>query len=366
MSRKRPLLKFHTLNARDNSVIPWLYSGPADGDPATFRDLMQLENEHVRDMLNAKGIDYDDLKSALTPTKNGKQVVFFYTWLEYGTGNYAVDFAKKYLPNIHPKTQTSVLHGDLLGAPPEDLLNAKIVRANDQEINWRVQYAVYFSNLNQFNLEAIHGSLKDDPRYSGYIIADYDASLLDYFAGCLASQWIVHNKTIILTHGGDDPFIGSEDPVGYEFDSMDIELVSLIDAYYVAFFVYKIESEGSPRADADRTLTLAAATGEYIDIDTASIVVHPDKLEKYLLKDESKLRLMTSIGLQDVTPDELAVIIRERISKNYIYDIRFAVGYIPTFAVAADFETNSGDLVRRLLSLKFESESETISLVTMY
>lgn len=50
-------------------------------------------------------------------------------------------------------------------------------------------------------------------------------------------------------------------------------------------------------------LSLAALTGELIDFATVAVVVPPPKLEKYLLVNEDKLKLMTSIGRQDVDTD---------------------------------------------------------------
>ena len=96
------------------------------------------------------------------------------------------------------------------------------------------------------------------------------------------------------------------------------------------------------------------------------IVVPPAKLEAYLLVDESKLRLMTNIGLQDVTPDELAGIIRQKMRGNYVYDFRVANGDTPTFAVICEFGAPDGRTLRRLLALKYDSAANAISLVSMY
>jgi len=97
------------------------------------------------------------------------------------------------------------------------------------------------------------------------------------------------------------------------------------------------------------------------------VFVPPSKLEKYLLLDEAKLKLMTSIGLQNVTPDELAGVIRDRLQENYVYDLRIADdGVTPLFAVSAEFEKPDGMLTRRLLALKYDHAKGRIALVSMY
>jgi len=182
----------------------------------------------------------------------------------------------------------------------------------------------------------------------------------------LPSTWIIYGRKILLDHGGDEPFVGNEDPVGFGLPKHGFEVVSLIDSYFTGFLSYKIEAVGAFQADDDRALNLAAITGELIDVETVDIVVPPDKLDKYLLVKEDKLRLMTNIGLQDVSPDELAGIIREKLLQSYIYEFRFAPDGTPLFAVSGEFVKPNGQTARRLMALKHDRERAAISLVSMY
>jgi hypothetical protein len=106
------VLGFHSLNARDNTLFHWLYSDAAKGDPQVFRDLLQEEARHVRVLLSSRNIDYEQLKSALIPTANGRQIAFLYDWWNDPSWNYAVEFAKRYLPHLRPELRTSVFQGD--------------------------------------------------------------------------------------------------------------------------------------------------------------------------------------------------------------------------------------------------------------
>jgi hypothetical protein len=182
----------------------------------------------------------------------------------------------------------------------------------------------------------------------------------------LPPTWVINGRKVLMNHGGDDPFIGEEDPVGFGLSEFGFEVVSLIDPYYAGFLSYKIEASNAQQAEDDRILTLAAITGQVIDVKSVEVVVPQDKLDKYLLRDENKLRLMTNIGLRNVSAGDLAEIIKDKLLRNYIYDFRFAPDGTPLFAVAAEFEKPDGGLVRRLLALKHDRERAAISLVTMY
>lgn len=360
------MLGFHAINARDSSLFHWMFVKHAKSDPDAFRRAMQGEAKHVRDLMHSQGLNYDSLKSALIPSANGVQAVFFYDWLDDPSWNYAVAFAEKYLPHLRDQLRTAVKHGDILGDAPISSLDRLLRRARTSDIQWATQYAVYFSNLRPDDVETLHSALAPDPRYSGYIDVTFASDVRNYLARTLADQWLVYDKTMIMNHGGDDPLVGTEDPVGYDLPDKGYRVVSLTDTYHAGFFTYKIEADDAKQSADDRVLTLAAVTGELIDVDNVVVTVHPDKVEKYLLIDPNKLRLMTSIGLQDVTPKDLENTIRDRLSRNYIYDLRFAQDGTPLFAVSAEFEKPAGGLTKRLLALKHDRETGQIALVTMY
>ncbi|WP_166351016.1 hypothetical protein [Phytoactinopolyspora limicola] len=364
------MLGFHALNARDNTLLPWIFFELAGSDPAVFQRTMQAEARQIRDLLASRGVHYEDLRSALVPTTNGVQAVFLYDWLDEPSWNYAVAFSRDYLPCLRGDLRTSMLHGDLhngQGAIPVDAFEGALVKPRTQPVNWQTQYAVYFSNLHPRDVARLHESLSKQPRYTGYVDVSFTCPARDFLPQTVTSHWVILGDKAILSHGGDEPLVSDEDLVGFDLPAHGYKVVSLLDAYFECFLSYKIEATDAYQAVNDRILSLAAITGELIDVESVEVFVHPDKLDKYLLRDENKLRLMTNIGLQDVTADELAAAIRTKLRKNYVYDFRFAPDGTPLFAVAAEFDKpNEGGLTRRLLALKHDETRGAISLVTMY
>jgi hypothetical protein len=363
------VLGFHVLNARDNTLIHWIFFELAKSDPQLFQRAMQAEATQIRALLGSRDIRYEDLKSSLVPTDDGVQVVFLYDWWGDQSWNYAVAFAEKYLPCLRKDLRTSVLHGDIhdmQGTMPISAMEAALVKPRAQSVNWQTQYAVYFNNLRPGDIARIHESLSNESRYMGYVDVSFASIIRNFLSRTITPSWVVYGRKVILNHGGDDPLVSNEDPVGFDLPAHGYEVVSLVDPYFTGFFSYKIEATDAPQATDDRVLNLAAITGELIDTESVSVLVHPDKLERYLLRDENKLRLMTNIGLQDIAPNDLASVVKTKLSQSYVYDLRFAADGTPLFAVAAEFEKPEGGLTRRLLALKHDRAQRVISLVSMY
>lgn len=366
------MIGFHSLNARDASYLPLIFS-MGGNDPQQFRDDLQQDGSFMRDQLLTRGVQYDDLKNALVPTANGRQVAFIYNWWEHMSFNYAIAFMNELLPTLRRDLNSSVLSGDLLdfteASMPIYALNDALIRPTKRPgstPDWRTQYCVYFSNLRDADVEAFHRTLSEDGRYGGYLDVTFGGVIRDYLASTLAPRWILHKNRVILGHGSDEPFVGDEDPVGFDLPKYGYEVVSTIDSIHSGYLSYKIESLSASRSNGDRVLSLAAATGEFVDVETAEVFVDPPKIDRYLLRDESKLRLMTSIGLQDIDANGLASVIREKLLQNYIYNMRFATDGTPTFAISGEFEKPDGSMARRLLALKYDSKEKRIALVSMY
>jgi hypothetical protein len=231
---------------------------------------------------------------------------------------------------------------------------------------WDTLYGTYFSNLSESDVANMHGQLSTIPRYRGYLDVTFSGEARDYVAGVLTFNRIFFDGNVLLSHGGDEPLIGGEDPLGFAYEDHGFRLSSVIDYYAYPFLDYKIESHATRGFDADSILSLAAATGELIDARFVDVYVHPDKLEKYLLRDKNKLALMTSIGLQEVDANGLGEIVSEHLQANYIYDMKTAPDGTATFAISAEFEKPDGGPTRRLIALKLDATAGRIALTTMY
>jgi hypothetical protein len=355
----------HAINARDSGLVSWLYD-IADQDPARFRSFILDELDKLSELLALRALSYEALKSALIPSREGRQVVFLYDWYEHKT-NYAVAFTELWLPLIRKKAKFSTKSGDLLNLPEfVEEFESVVVKARDEIFRWNTLYAVYFSNLSPSDVEVLHSGLCIDPRYRGYLDVTFGSEARDFMAETLTPGTIFFEGNVVLSHGGDEPIVGEEDPLGFPYGDYGFRLTSVIDSYFYPFLDYKIESYASRDSAEDAILSLAIATGEHVDPRFVPVFVHTDKVEKYLLRDENKLALMTSIGLQEVDADELGEIVADHLRSNYIYDMKLAADGTPTFAISAEFEAVDGRLVKRLVALKLDAAAGHVALVSLY
>lgn len=249
-------------------------------------------------------------------------------------------------------------------SPVADLERSRVQGASER-IDWNTQHAVYFSNLTTKDVSDLHTVFLDEPRYMGYIDVSYTSPVRDYVASTLVSQMLVCDGFALVGHGVEEPVIGSDDPMGFGFSRHGLRLVSLMDDYFDTFLTYKVEIGHTAGAEMDRTLNLAAVTGAIIDVESCPILVPASKLDEYLLKKHDRLRLMTRIGLQDVTPDELAGVIREKLLQSYVYDLKYADEGTPTFAVTAEFLSADGTPIRQRIALKYDADEGAIGLVSV-
>ncbi|MCC8907761.1 hypothetical protein [Curtobacterium sp. GD1] len=358
-------ISIHAINARDSGLLNFLYE-ESGADPSRFQKLVTGELTRLTELLATRGINYSTLKPALVPSRKGRQIVLLYDWLEH-KGNYAVAFMNLWMPLVTTTSKFTTKSGDLLGLPRiVSEFEHVVVKARRETFRWDTLYAVYFNNLSSSEVETMHAALSSETRYKGYIDVTFGGEARDFMADTLTFGKIFFNGNVILSHGADDPFVGEEDPLGFPYDEFGFRLTTVIDWYFYPFLDYKIESYSSDGSAEDSILSLAAATGEHVDTQLVPVHVNPDKLDKYLLREKDKLALMTSIGLQEVSPGELAEIITDHLQSNYIYDMRLASDGTPLFAVCAEFENRDGNLTKRLLALKLDRDAGSISLVTMY
>ncbi|MDR5699960.1 hypothetical protein [Agromyces aerolatus] len=362
-----PVKGFHVLNARGDGSLRWMFNY-LGRDAKAYRNSMQREVVEFERLLSSRGVHYGSLKSALVPTREGRQIALIFDWSASGRGSYGYEYSKAWLPSLRRTAHTSVKHGDLLRSErPDDHLQFALRPSRvTHQLDWELQYAVYFSNLTRADIQTMHESLQALPAYNGYIDATFAGPVRNYFARTLTGLGVFSAGTVLLDHGLDDPFVSNRNEIGYPFEDFGINVVSLVDGYYVPFLEYKIESDVESSHEIDAALTLAAVTGEIIDIESVEIHVPPDKLDRYLLVDESKLRLMRSIGLEDVTPEELEDVVRDNLLRSYVYDLRVAPDGAAVFSVSAEFEKPEGDMTKRLLALKYDPAESRIALVTMY
>src|SRR6185295_9593104 len=106
-------LPIWTLEARD-SVMLDVVTSEFDMSPEQVRTEIRSLHLNTVARLAAKGIDYGELRNALTPQRNRVERAFLFDTDRIDSGSYGVSVGKALLPLLPPELSCSMLHGDLI------------------------------------------------------------------------------------------------------------------------------------------------------------------------------------------------------------------------------------------------------------
>ncbi len=156
----------HTLNARGNVMLPVLREYFSWTDARTFREIRRFHSD-LLDILNAKGIDYDLLRTALTPQQTKQEVAFLFD--EERCDNAVipgVECADALFKLLDRNTTHSILGGDLIDDKDEiarKLLSEAAVVAKDPNLRHPCFcYVLYVNNLSCKAVNAFRSPARRD------------------------------------------------------------------------------------------------------------------------------------------------------------------------------------------------------------
>ena len=123
----------HTLNARGNIMLE-VMRDHFDLDPKQMFALIQGMRGNVEAALSKKGISYDDLKTALVPTQNRREVALVFNTMAIKSAWYGREVMAQVIPLLNKESSHSVLAGDYLDRPGQE---NKLFEAFEQSVSPR-------------------------------------------------------------------------------------------------------------------------------------------------------------------------------------------------------------------------------------
>ncbi len=106
----------HTLNARGNIMFDVIREEFNLTAAQMFAQIQALRHE-TEECLQAKKISYKDLRSALVPNQERKDIALFFDTARIDQSWYGLDVMKRVIPLFERETKHSVLLGDYLETP---------------------------------------------------------------------------------------------------------------------------------------------------------------------------------------------------------------------------------------------------------
>ncbi|MGV8883834.1 MAG: hypothetical protein ACOH19_16930 [Rhodoglobus sp.] len=354
----------HSVNARGGMslVVDRAYFKM---NPAQFRSWVGAHHTTLVDELARAGVSYDALSPALVPSTDRQEMALLFNVDLMDTGFYGYAVATELLPLLGKDSTLSILAGDL-GHRPEAIREMSIYGgfvpgATD---NWGQQYiyCVYLNNLSTVQRDQIHQRFLTNSSYLGYVPTTYSSNFRTLVSTELPTAFIKHRRAVLLDHGGDEPWVSDQNEIGYPFQENGLKVVSVNSQLHSPLLSYKIQSDVLPMYEEDVLVSLNAISDEPLKLDDFE-VVFPDGKFGYL--QSKKLGLLKVAGLDELSPEALAAVIRAELGNDYIYRMQTNPDDTVQFSMVLELYREDGTPAKVAVGLKYFPSSKTLNFVTL-
>jgi len=203
-------------------------------------------------------------------------------------------------------------------------------------------------------VDALHHGLDLYKPYIGYIDTTHSSQFKSYLSIILCQEFLKYENTII--HNDEVDIFWPVEEFGY--------ITKGITSYlYDIFLVYKIEAPVFFENDVKFALNSINST--QLSLNNLKVCLSRDKLE-YIKK--KNIGGLNKAGLTEITKEELEVLIKSKISLNYIYNLEYQKeNNLLKFSIVVEMPTkNKDNNVRFLVGLKHHLGSESLEIVTFF
>ena len=360
----------HTLNARGNVLLEVTRDYLKIPPQAMFREIQYLRRS-TEEALALKGIKYADLKTALVPDRQRKEMALVFDRNAIEDNWYGLPVFRRILPLFERNSNHSVLVGDYIGEQNvQDVLfmamQGAVVLTRDVEFQHSSQFfVVYINNLTEAMMLKFHNGLTNWNAYIGYADATYASRFKLLLSTMLANAFLKHREVIIQGHEDDRPNTEDVNMCGYPFADYGYTCRSIQGHLEGTMLSYKIERPVYGTFAVDTEFGLNAISPNPQPLEHFSVEVEEAKLG-YLKS--AKSGSLARAGLELVTSAELAALIRSKISASYIYNMSYDDTHdVSKFNVIIEVPTmGGGEPTRLLAALEYKPENQSLRLITLY
>ncbi|MFY3742480.1 hypothetical protein ACOQFB_01125 [Anaeromyxobacter sp. Red801] len=353
----------HTLEARSNVFLEVTAKHFELSDDHVFA-LIHLLLKRLRAALSSKGIEYERLRPALTPSIDRDEHAFVFDSAECHSSLYGREAIRTILPLLDRDSTHSVLCGDWLPSRGSFAEWAELSRSCVASLpsclggRGDTLYFVYLNHLTPTTTARLHATLQQSSFYLGYLDLTLASPLKACLATTLVRECIKHRRIILRAHEDDRDDSEDVDLSLFEFATLGFTVRSVPAMLYGPFLSYKIERPVL-KGELDIHFSLNALTPAPLALRGFDVVLEPSKLE-YLRT--HKRGSLESAGLHELDPQEFARQIRAKVEANYIYRLaRSADGTTLKFNVVAEFAG-----ARTVCALEYIPAERRLRVITLY
>ena len=360
-------ISIHTIDARGHIMLESMRGYFGLTSEVMFREIQAMLNTTVN-ALKDKGIEYQALRQALVPSINRFEAGFIFNIQDIESSWYGREAMKQLLPLLDIKSSCSVKCGDLIGEDQEfifSILQESLILSRDLSfVHGSSLYCIYINNLTNSSLNRINDALSNFKPYVGYIPCTFSSSAKIYLSTILINRFLKHGSKVIMGHEDDRPNEENFNMVGYPFEHYGLKVYSLQLMYFDVLLGYKIERPVYKGFESDTEFSLNAISSEILPIEWFDVELEEAKYE-YLRSD--KRGKLEKAGVEALSKEELAELIRSKISDSYIYNLSYSPDYeVSKFNVMLEIPRVGGYPTRVLTSLEYKPKEKLLRVITMY
>ncbi len=359
----------HTLNARDHVMLKVIRDYFNLGSKEMFREIQGMRSL-VENALSKKGINYDELKTALIPDRKRREIALVFDRTVIDSGWYGFEVMRRVIPLFNKDSKHSVLLGDYLDSPGRE---KQLFEAFQQAVEPRRGvnfqhptqfFIVYINNLTDSMVQCFDQGLSQYCGYAGIADTTYGSLFKTYLSTMLANSFIKHEKIILQGHEPDRDVDDDVNMSGYPFEENGYVCRSISSDLMGVLLSYKIEREVYSGFEEDTEFALNAIGSIPMNIYAFEIEVAEEKLE-HLKKD--KLGSFKRADLLDITKEQLEALIRAKIQESYMYNLCFNKHNVMKFNIIIELSMNANRPATRLLAaLEYQPDRRKLRLLTLY
>lgn len=356
-----------TLNSRGHIMLEVLRDHYGLVGARMKREIQHMHGQLVQ-VLAAKKIDYNDLRSALVPGMDRHEALFIFDSQETGSSMYGRDVFNQLLPLLDPRTTQSILVGDLLGDDQQlilEILRESMTLAKSFTFRHAtLLYGVYVNNLSDAAVARIHNGLVSYQAYLGYIPTTFMSRAKIYASTTMAGFLLKKGKTLILAHEDDRPNTEDINITFYALERFGYKVASLQSNYFGIFLTYKIERPVLGGDNTDIEIALNSVSAQVLPLQDFAVLLDEAK-HGYLLNE--KLGKLKQAGLAAADRAQIEAIIQAKISASYIYNLKYLAEHnVMTFNIMLELGRSSGHPTRITAALEYKPELKTLREVTLH
>lgn len=368
MNETKPI---YTLNARGNIFLEVTRDVFKLGREDMLHEIQSLR-QMVEEALALKQLKYEDFKAALVPDRTRREVALIFDIKAIKSNSYGCRVAERLIPLFDKTSKHSVLVTDYSdrGAGQQVMYEAMIEAMKPaRDVNWDPSsqfFIVYINNLTPTMIQRFNGGLLGWPAYVGYADTSY-ASVFKFLISTMAVNVFVKVGAVILQgHEDDVPNDEDHNMCGYPFAINGYTCRSIRSMLKDTMLSYKIERPVMPGFEADTEFALNAISTTPLRLTDFDVEVKQERLN-YLRKE--KMGSLKLAGLERLSADELAALIKRKVSSSYIYNMVYDASHdVTKFNVIVDVPSTQVDRspTRLLAALKYLPARRTLELITLF